>query len=264
MLSNKGVETADQWERGLATWQPITTLLIFLCGRPDPYSFFWSTGPEVISKFPSHSSLAALLSHQPGSGLNCEIVELRDERRDGRGPAPAPPPAPATLSCSGNRELGNNIRHRNPRPRQTTKMIPWTFQFCLNKLCSCEARIYNLQSTWDVRCAAAKLKSSCQLGKPQIKKEKYKDRISWQAGPGRAVQQAWIWKLLCGRLYFVHEGHRNFAILHVKMIFSAVYFVSKSLCRFMFHTTKLRNVGIRLRSAKYPRPSPRSRPPMLI
>ena len=169
-----------------------------------------------------------------------------------------------TLSCSGNRELGNNIRHRNPRPRQTTKMIPWTFQFCLNKLCSCEARIYNLQSTWDVRCAAAKLKSSCQLGKPQIKKEKYKDRISWQAGPGRAVQQAWIWKLLCGRLYFVHEGHRNFAILHVKMIFSAVYFVSKSLCRFMFHTTKLRNVGIRLRSAKYPRPSPRSRPPMLI
>ena len=84
--------------------------------------FFLSTGPEVISKFPSHSSLAALLSHQPGSGLNCEIVELRDERRDGRGPAPAP--APATLSCSGNRELGNNIRHRNPRPRQTTKMIP--------------------------------------------------------------------------------------------------------------------------------------------
>ena len=33
MLSNKGVETADQH-------QPITTLLIFLCGRPDPYSFF--------------------------------------------------------------------------------------------------------------------------------------------------------------------------------------------------------------------------------
>ena len=40
MLSNKGVGTADQWERGTATWQPITTLLIFWCGRPDPYSFF--------------------------------------------------------------------------------------------------------------------------------------------------------------------------------------------------------------------------------
>ena len=38
MLSNKEVETADQWERGMATQQPITTLLIFLCGRPDPYS----------------------------------------------------------------------------------------------------------------------------------------------------------------------------------------------------------------------------------
>ena len=40
MLSNKGVGTADQWERGTATRQPITTLLIFWCGRPDPYSFF--------------------------------------------------------------------------------------------------------------------------------------------------------------------------------------------------------------------------------
>ena len=40
MLLNKGVGTADQWERGTATRQPITTLLIFWCGRPDPYSFF--------------------------------------------------------------------------------------------------------------------------------------------------------------------------------------------------------------------------------
>ena len=31
---------ADQWECGTATRQPITTLLIFWCGRPDPYSFF--------------------------------------------------------------------------------------------------------------------------------------------------------------------------------------------------------------------------------
>ena len=36
----KRVGTADQWERGTATQQPITTLLIFGWGRPDPYSFF--------------------------------------------------------------------------------------------------------------------------------------------------------------------------------------------------------------------------------
>ena len=39
MLSNKGVGTADQWERGTATWQPITTLLIFWCGRSDTHFF---------------------------------------------------------------------------------------------------------------------------------------------------------------------------------------------------------------------------------
>ena len=39
MLSNKGVETADQCERGMATRQPITTLLIFLV---------WSTGLLLI------------------------------------------------------------------------------------------------------------------------------------------------------------------------------------------------------------------------
>ena len=38
MLSNKGVGTADQWERGTATQQPITTLLIFWCGRLSPLS----------------------------------------------------------------------------------------------------------------------------------------------------------------------------------------------------------------------------------
>ena len=39
MLSNKGLETANQWEHGMATRQPITTLLIFLV---------WSTGPLLI------------------------------------------------------------------------------------------------------------------------------------------------------------------------------------------------------------------------
>ena len=138
--------------------------------------FTYSATPHLGTSLP----LFHVLSHQPRSGLNCEIVELRDERRDGSGTSTG-----LHSSCSGHTQLRNNIRHRNPRPGQTTKMIPWTFQFCLNKLCSCEARIYNLQSTWDVRCATAELKSSCQLGKPQIKKEKYKDRISWQAGPGR-------------------------------------------------------------------------------
>ena len=50
-----------QWERGTATQQPITTLLIFWCGQPDPFSFFWSTRLEVISKFPSHSSLSTCM-----------------------------------------------------------------------------------------------------------------------------------------------------------------------------------------------------------
>ena len=52
--------TADQWERGTATGQPITTLLNFWCGRPDPYSFFLVD--QMGSKFPSHSSLVSLLS----------------------------------------------------------------------------------------------------------------------------------------------------------------------------------------------------------
>ena len=46
MLSNKGVGTANQWERSTATRQPITTLLIFcLIDRTLALThFFWSTG----------------------------------------------------------------------------------------------------------------------------------------------------------------------------------------------------------------------------
>ena len=53
MLSNKGVGTADQWERATATQ------LYSFFGVVDQTltHFFWSTRWEVISKFPSHSSL---------------------------------------------------------------------------------------------------------------------------------------------------------------------------------------------------------------
>ena len=52
-----GVGTADQWDRGTATQQPITTLLIFGVVELTLTQYFWSTGWEVISKFPSQSSL---------------------------------------------------------------------------------------------------------------------------------------------------------------------------------------------------------------
>ena len=50
MLSNKGVGTADQWERGIATFFGVIDQTLT--------HFFWSTGLEVLSKFPFHSSMA--------------------------------------------------------------------------------------------------------------------------------------------------------------------------------------------------------------
>ena len=46
----------------------------FWCGRPDPYSFFWSTGWEVISKFPSHSSLDTALHWEEAWSCNCWLL----------------------------------------------------------------------------------------------------------------------------------------------------------------------------------------------
>ena len=61
VLSNKGVGTADQWERGTATWQPITRTYYICCPGVVGRSVFavqaWSNLWDLIWEPPSHYSM---------------------------------------------------------------------------------------------------------------------------------------------------------------------------------------------------------------
>ena len=78
MLSNKGVGTADQWERGTATRQPITRTYYICCPSVVGRSVFavqaWSNLWDLIWEPPSHYSMRTVASSpdQHNNLYSCE------------------------------------------------------------------------------------------------------------------------------------------------------------------------------------------------
>ena len=79
MLSNKGVETADQCKRGVATQQPITTLLIFLVWSTEPLLFLFDwIGSYFYPVFPFFHVVTPHMTfpHKPDIGAAEELKSV--------------------------------------------------------------------------------------------------------------------------------------------------------------------------------------------